>query len=600
MSMRMRPLTAALGVVGLAVAAFAQPPTDPTSWSVPPANLAHIEGTVDVVHEGVLAAADPPLLLVDGDVVRTRNGRAEIVVADGTLIHLDRDSDLELLADGRWRLLEGRLRLHASAATTPIVVDTTAASVRLEPRGEYDLTSHGRRGVLDVAVTRGAATLDDQGRPVVVRAGESVSLDTVNGPRLARFNTARLDAFAAWSADRNGGFSTAASAARLPYELRPYGPVLDHYGRWDYVAPHGHVWFPAVGVSWRPYFDGSWGHTRYGWTWYGRDRWAWPTHHYGRWGFSGTAWFWIPAKVWGPAWVSWGFAPGYVSWSPLGWDSRPAIGLWRRDHPAYAPAYSPWRAWTVVPRDRFGPRRPVRAFAVDGDRLDEPTRRAMVIQGAGPPRPVGGAVPRGTFSVAGPAVASRDVDAPRPGAVRRPPGSRAPLTDEPARVTASPSVPARRATDAPPALDARPPMERPGPRERVVDPRAPGSDSGLRRVPNAVREAPPSGADTPRERPEPPARQPRTSGTPSGDWDRSARPWPRPSGADTAARPATPDARTREGGAAGRTGREGVGATPRAPREGAEARPRTGGAPAGGGAPRNQGGEGGARRRPPA
>src|SRR6185295_14708019 len=57
------------------------------------------------------------------------------------------------------------------------------------------------------------------------------------------------------------------------------------------------------------------------------DAWAWPTHHYGRWGYASNAWFWIPGRTWGAAWVSWSFADDYVSWCPLGYDSRPVFAL---------------------------------------------------------------------------------------------------------------------------------------------------------------------------------------------------------------------------------------------------------------------------------
>ena len=73
---------------------------------------------------------------------------------------------------------------------------------------------------------------------------------------------------------------------------------------------------------------GSWSPIRsYGWTWVGAEAWAWPTHHYGRWGFARNAWFWIPGRTWGAAWVSWSFADDYVSWCPLGWNSRPVFAL---------------------------------------------------------------------------------------------------------------------------------------------------------------------------------------------------------------------------------------------------------------------------------
>ncbi len=134
--------------------------------------------------------------------------------------------------------------------------------------------------------------------------------------------------------------------------------------------------------AWRPYYDGSWGYTRYGWTWHGRDRWAWPTHHYGRWGFNGSFWYLDSGQGLGPGVGQLGLAPGYVSWSPLGWDGLPAIGFGH--HGTSATAVQPVASWTVVPRDHFGHRRPVRVHAIDGDRLDDSIRRRWSVQALPP------------------------------------------------------------------------------------------------------------------------------------------------------------------------------------------------------------------------
>lgn len=414
---RLRSLSsAAILLSAMAISASAQDP----GASVPgsgPANLAYVEGAVDVVLEGVTERADPPMLLLEGDVVRTKNGRAEVVFNDGTILHLSNDAELEVLGPEHLRLLTGRMMLRLShAAARPYVVDTPASSVRMDAQGEYGITAD-RAGRLEVSVARGNATVGDEMTRVTVRGGEMATLMAAGArPTIQFYNSARWDAFAQWAYGRTNGFSTSYSAQQLPYELRPYSTVLDQYGRWDYVAPHGYVWFPSVAASWRPYYDGAWSFTRYGWTWNGRDRWAWPTHHYGRWGFNGSFWYWIPANVWGPAWVSWGFAPGYVSWAPLGWDGRPAIRLRdRRDHPAYAPNYSPWRGWTVIPRDSFRPRGNVRAHAIDGDRLDDLTQRAMALQATTSDRAGDRAVSRDTVLTPG-----------ARGNVRRPPSGAAP------------------------------------------------------------------------------------------------------------------------------------------------------------------------------
>ena len=141
------------------------------------------------------------------------------------------------------------------------------------------------------------------------------------------------------------------SATHLPPELDVYGGTFDQYGSWQYDAPYGYVWYPTVAADWRPYHYGYWSSVpRYGYTWIGVDVFAWPTHHYGRWGFARNRWFWIPGRTWGPAWVSWASAPGYVSWCPLGFDSRPVFAF------SYGFGRS-FAGWTILPRNNFGTHR---------------------------------------------------------------------------------------------------------------------------------------------------------------------------------------------------------------------------------------------------
>ena len=293
------------------------------------------------------------------------------------------------------------------------------------------------------------AEIDDGSQRVIVRAGEMVTLAAPGArAQFQAFNTARWDSFSQWANERSNGFADV--CLRRAPALRSYGFTAARSiktGVGNTSNPYGYVWYPAVGVAWRPYYNGWWAHTRYGWTWRGHDRWSWPTHHYGRWGFNGASWYWIPSVGWGPAWVSWGVSAGYVSWAPLGWNGSPAIGFWaRRDHPAYAPRYDPWRGWTVVPRDQFGPRRAVRPRAIDGNRLDDGVRSAMILQNHGPAY-AGSAVPRQSFTVATGAGNTRrdDPRIDRPGSVRRPQGA----ATTPTATPPPGGVPQRRITDAP-------------------------------------------------------------------------------------------------------------------------------------------------------
>lgn len=384
------------GLPGLAAA------QDTASASAPaPATLAYLDGRVDLDREGVSDSASAPTLLVDGDRVRTRDGRAEVVFADGSLLHIDRDTHVEWLGPGHMRLLDGRVTFRVSASATAYLVDTAPGAVRLEPRGEYTLALTSGGPELQLSIVRGVGELEGAAERTVVRGGETLSVDDSGRPTLQRYNSARFDDFTRWSYERANGGAQGASAQYLPPELRAYGWSFDRYGRWDYAPSYGYVWYPTVAVGWRPYSHGGWRHTRYGWTWFGLDPWAGPTHHFGRWGFSGAAWFWIPNRVWGPAWVSWAHSPGYVSWSPLGWNGRPVFGFWNRPGRPY---YDPWRAWTAIPRRHFGQRGPVQPWIIDGRRLPDSSRRAFVTASA-PPAPVGDAA-RGDYAVPRPSRAS--------------------------------------------------------------------------------------------------------------------------------------------------------------------------------------------------
>ena len=94
-------------------------------------------------------------------------------------------------------------------------------------------------------------------------------------------------------------------------------------GNWIDVEGYGYGWQPDIAVSdpnWRPYSDGYWAYTDYGWTWISYEDFGWATYHYGRWAnLADYGWVWIPGTDldWGPAWVSWRTGGDYIGWAPL-------------------------------------------------------------------------------------------------------------------------------------------------------------------------------------------------------------------------------------------------------------------------------------------
>jgi hypothetical protein len=320
--------------------------------SDPPAHISFVDGKALLERDGRLDSTPSNMPLLAGDRVRTQGGRVEILFADGSTLHLDASTTVDFQSDELVRLIDGRIRLSIPGPNRRVSyrIDAPTGSAQISEPGEYRLAvlRGDRDPEIELAVLRGEADLVNEDGRTTLRAGERGFARANTAPSGAYvFNSAAWDAFDRWSEarrDERRGIST----QYLPDQVRPYSAAFDRYGSWRYETSYGYVWYPTVTAGWRPYYNGRWVTLRpYGWTWVGLDPWAWATHHYGRWGISAGLWFWIPGHSWAPAWVSWAYAPGYVSWCPLGWNDYPVYQI------VYGGGYDPWRAWTVVPRHRF-------------------------------------------------------------------------------------------------------------------------------------------------------------------------------------------------------------------------------------------------------
>jgi len=553
------PLICALVVsLVIAVPGFAQEATHET-----PAHISLVEGTAALERDGQTDTSPTSMPLLAGDRLRTQAGRVEVLFGDGSTLHLDANTIVDFQSDEVVRLLEGRVRLNIPGPTRAIAyrIDAPGAWVEVRAPGEYRIALAGAdRTEVELAVIRGAADLVNEGGATELRAGERAYANAGAAPSQPYvYNSAAWDAFDRWSEARRDQ-RLGISAQYLPSEVRPYAASLDHYGSWRHEPSYGYVWYPRVSSGWRPYYYGRWRHLRpYGWTWIGHDPWAWPTHHYGRWGFSAGVWFWIPGRHWGPAWVSWAYAPGYVSWCPLGFNNRPLFSF-VNINVFGGRRFTPWHGWTVVPHRRFGGGI-VNVNVVNVTRIDARTRGAFAVRGAAPAytgpavrrarapiraagtRITGVAVPRGgSPSIASPSdTRSRQAIRRRPGTgdSRTGPGYPAPAREPrpsavaPSRGRAGAAVPrgaqpgspdpatgGRRAVPrsapragspaATPAPERGTPSQRAAPRrDGAVQPAARGSDGGAAASPGRrpSRAVPRAGAPAPAPRGAVPARR---------------------------------------------------------------------------------------------
>jgi hypothetical protein len=123
---------------------------------------------------------------------------------------------------------------------------------------------------------------------------------------------------------------------------------LAPYGNWVQRPNYGWVWRPhAVASSWRPYQQGHWAWTDYGWTWISDEPYGWATYHYGRWyDDPDYGWEWVPGDEWSPAWVDWQAGDDYVGWAPL----PPSYDVYR---PSRYAGYLQPDDYVFVPETRF-------------------------------------------------------------------------------------------------------------------------------------------------------------------------------------------------------------------------------------------------------
>jgi hypothetical protein len=277
-----------------------------------------------------------------GDRMTTgRDQRVEVELAGGTLVWVDRRSDLTFLAlpdpyadvadNSVLQLADGRIRLSSMLDEgQELRIDTPAASVY--PLGDAELRVEvGVGGITRVFSWSGVVEVVGSGGSILLRGGMRTEVEPDALPYEPEpFNTFSGDGFDRYAEAREEAYAYddyAEQAYRdLPDEVRPYYRELSASGNWVYVDDYGYLWQPVgVASDWRPYNDGYWAYGPRGYFWVSHEPWGWAPYHYGRWTWlSGYGWCWSPGRVFAGAWVSWSWGSAYVGWSPLDYWGYPA------------------------------------------------------------------------------------------------------------------------------------------------------------------------------------------------------------------------------------------------------------------------------------
>jgi hypothetical protein len=310
----------------------------------------------------VTAARNMPIS--SGDEISVSDaGRAEIALADGNLLEIGGGTEARFVSLASQqgdedsvsaiRMSTGSVILASLGSSSRDLprIDTDDLSIYLNAGARVRVNADSRRGTAVIVRAGNAEVRTPQGS-YTVHAGEYLLARAEEEPQIERGTFSR-DRFDIWAADRLETATDPHGVAARYVDADYSSDVvpMDASGDWSYSPEYGtDVWSPRVDPGWTPYSNGLWYYTPAGLTWWSYDPWGWFPFHYGSWCFSTVwnHWCWLPASVYSPAWVYWGFSSGFVGWCPIG-------------------VYSSWSPWfgTYFPRGGLASRGSV-AIAIQG------------------------------------------------------------------------------------------------------------------------------------------------------------------------------------------------------------------------------------------
>jgi hypothetical protein len=147
----MRKIAFAIGLgLALPTAAFAQSGIG---------TLSHADAGVTRLRLGAPAAATAGTTVLDGDHIQTTNGRAEIALPDGTLLHLDHHARVIVRAGDRSEMLDGRMSVR-TGGTKPYLVDVATTKLSIQTGSVVEIASRATLRDMDLRVINGSVQVD--------------------------------------------------------------------------------------------------------------------------------------------------------------------------------------------------------------------------------------------------------------------------------------------------------------------------------------------------------------------------------------------------------------------------------------------------------
>ena len=328
-----------------------------------------------VLREGLRTpeVADLNLPLAPGDTIRTSERRCEIQFDTGTVIRLDRNTELKIetiLAQSlssknaltNLLLLKGQVyvmyKRYVRKEIFQIITPNTAVKLN---HNSVALIESLADGSTDILISEGKGyALYGLNENFIKRETIKKSQKIMVTPdhRIIAGQYEEIEDFEAWNEKLNREFlefHEGKAIVPLPiqrlskavyYFAQKYGSL---HGEWLWDRYCGYVWRPFLNDhsypwgGWMPYYQGRWTSVQGQLFWVPSEPWGWVPYHLGIWMWNKKkGWLWIPGSVFAPAWVDWAFFYGRFCWRP--WSILDWYG-----YATYSGGYFPYYAHLIHP-----------------------------------------------------------------------------------------------------------------------------------------------------------------------------------------------------------------------------------------------------------
>ena len=302
-----------------------------------------------VLREGMRSpeVADLNLPLAPGDTIRTSERRCEIQFDTGTIIRIDRNSELKIetiLAQSlssnnqltNLLLLKGQVyvmyKRYIRKEIFQIITPTTAVKLNHNSVALIEALADGSTDIF-MSEGKGYALYGANENSIkreAIKKSQKIMVTPNN--RIVAGQYEEIEDFEAWNEKLNREFlEFHEGKAIIPMPIQKLSRGVYYfaqkysnlYGEWLWDRYCGYVWRPHLndrtypGGGWMPYSHGRWTNVQGQLFWVPSEPWGWVPYHLGIWMWNkNKGWLWIPGSVFAPAWVDWSFYSGYFCWRP--------------------------------------------------------------------------------------------------------------------------------------------------------------------------------------------------------------------------------------------------------------------------------------------